>query len=76
MLPLPLGAAAVIVVGENLVVVNVAAREQGAAARTAHRRRHVSVPKLGALVPYPAQHVRHEVQRACEINRLPLVFTL
>lgn len=65
MFPLPLGTAAVVVVGEDLVVVYVTTREQGAPTRTAHRRRHVSVSQLRALVPYATQHVRHKVQRTC-----------
>ena len=67
--PLPLGAAAVVVVGEDLVVVDVAAGQQGAPARAAHRRRHVGVSQLRALVPDAPQGVRHKVQRTCGIQR-------
>lgn len=64
--PLPLGAAAVVVVGEDLVVVDVASGQQGAPARAAHGSGHVCVPQLRALVADAPQGVRHEVQRTCE----------
>lgn len=49
---LPLGAAAVVVVREDLVIVNVTAGQQGAPARTTHRSGHVCVSQLRSLVPY------------------------
>lgn len=60
---LPLGAAAVVVVGEDLVIVHVTAGQQGAPARTTHGSGHVCVPQLGSLVPYSLQGPWHEVQR-------------
>lgn len=66
---LPLCAGAVVVVGEHLVVVNVYAGQQRRPGRTAHRRRGVRVPKLGAAVAQQAQRARHEIQRACVFRR-------
>lgn len=63
---LPLGTAAVVVVCEDLVVVNVTTGEQRAPARTAHGSGHVRVSQLGALVPYSLQSPWHEVQRTCD----------
>lgn len=60
---LPLGTAAVVVVCEDLVIVNVTTGEQRAPARTAHGSGHVRVSQLGALVPYSLQSPWHEVQR-------------
>lgn len=63
---LPLGAAAIVVVGEHLVIVNVASGQQRAPARATHWRRDVSVAQLGSLVPYAPEGSRHEVQRTCK----------
>lgn len=60
---LPLGTAAVVVVCEDLMIVNVTTSEQRAPARTAHGSGHVRVSQLGALVPYSLQSPWHEVQR-------------
>lgn len=49
---LPLRAAAVVVVREDLVIVNVTTGQQRAPARTTHGSGHVCVPQLGTLVPY------------------------
>lgn len=65
---LPLGAAAVVVVGEDLVIVNVTAGQQRAPARATHGSGHVCVSQLGSLVPYPPQGPRHEVQRTWGIG--------
>lgn len=63
---LPLGTAAVVVVREDLVIVNVTTGEQRAPARTAHGSGHVRVSQLGALVPYSLQSPWHEIQRTCD----------
>lgn len=63
MISLPLGAAAVVVVRKDLVIVNVTTGQQRAPARTTHGSGHVCVPQLGTLVPYSSQGPRHEVQR-------------
>lgn len=63
---LPLGTAAVVVVCEDLVIVNVTTGEQRAPAWTAHGSGHVRVSQFGALVPYSLQSPRHEVQRTCD----------
>lgn len=52
MISLPLRAAAVVVVREDLVIVNVTAGQQGAPTWTTHRSGHVCVSQLGSLVPY------------------------
>lgn len=62
-IPLPLRAAAVVVVREDLVIVNVTASQQGAPAWTTHGSGHVCVSQLGSLVPYSLQGPWHEVQR-------------
>lgn len=66
MISLPLGTAAVVVVREDLVIVNVTTGEQRAPARTAHGSGHVRVSQLGALVPYSLQSPWHEIQRTCD----------
>lgn len=66
MISLPLGTAAVVVVCEDLMIVNVTTSEQRAPARTAHGSGHVRVSQLGALVPYSLQSPWHEVQRTCD----------
>lgn len=63
---LPLGTAAVVVVREDLVIVNVTTGEQRAPARTAHGSGHVRVSQLGALVSYSLQSPWHEIQRTCD----------
>jgi len=62
---LPLGTAAVVVVREDLMIVNVTTGEQRAPAWAAHGSGHVSVSQLGALVPYSFQSPWHKVQRTC-----------
>lgn len=52
MIPLPLGTAAVVVVGEDLVIVNVTTGQQRAPTWATHGSGHVCVSQLGALVPY------------------------
>jgi len=63
---LPLGTAAVVVVCEDLMIVNVTTGEQRAPARTTHGSGHVRVSQFGALVPYSLQSPWHEVQRTCD----------
>jgi len=62
---LPLGTAAVVVVREDLMIVNITTGEQRTPAWTAHGSGHVRVSQLGALVPYSLQSPWHKVQRTC-----------
>lgn len=62
-IPLPLGTAAVVVVREDLVIVNIASREKRTPTRTAHRCGHVCVSQLGSFVSDSLQGTRHKVQR-------------
>jgi hypothetical protein len=61
---LPLRAGAIVVVGVDVVVVDVHPGQERGPRGTAHGRRDVGVPELGALVPDGAQRLRHKVQRA------------
>ena len=60
----PLGGGAVLVVGEDVVVVRVEAGQHGAARGAAHGRRHEAVLELGALLAQVPVQLRHELQRS------------
>lgn len=63
---LPLGTAAVVVVREDLVIVNVTTGEQRTPAWTAHGSGHVRVSQFRAFVSYSLQSPWHEIQRTCD----------
>lgn len=76
MISLPLGTAAVVVVREDLMIVNVTTGEQRAPAWTAHGSGHVRVSQLGALVPYSLQSPWHKVQRTCNRYETTILDTI
>lgn len=61
---LPLWAAAIVVVGENLVVMDVATGEKRTATWTTHRRRSVRVSHFSSFVANALQGTRHKIERA------------
>ncbi len=62
--PDPLGGGAVVVVGEDVVVVRIEARQHGGSRRAAHGRGHEAVLEVSALLAEVAVQLGHELQGA------------
>lgn len=58
---LPLSAGTVVVVGVDVVVVDVHPREKGGSRRAAHGGSDVRVPNFGPLIANRTQRPRHEI---------------
>lgn len=59
---LPLRTRTIVIVGVDIVIVDVHSGQQRASRRAAHRRRDIGMPKLRSFVPDRPQSLRHEVE--------------